>query len=143
MLASGAFDAFDISKALQLHGGDLDAMPYGVIQVDAEGTILEYNAYERSMANMGAREVIGKNFFRDVAPCTAIRDFQGRFGDFMKSADTSIEPFEFLFAFSRRPQRVNVTFIRLSNERDRAMICVIRSEVEESATSPHPQPVKS
>ncbi|GAC1415489.1 MAG: hypothetical protein NVSMB5_04700 [Candidatus Velthaea sp.] len=140
---SGAFEAFDLNKALRLTGAELDTLPYGVIVVDAEGTILEYNLYERSMAHMGTRPVVGKNFFRDVAPCTAIREFQGRFGDFMKSAETSVEPFEFLFSFAHAPQRVNVTFIRLSNEPDRATICVIRSEVPTLSATPHSTPVTS
>ena len=90
---------------------------------------MEYNAYERSLAALGNRNVIGLNFFTDVAPCTAIRDFQGRFGNFLNSGQTSIEPFEFVFAFPRGPERVNVVFVRLADDRDRATICVIRSEV--------------
>ncbi len=126
---TGAFDAFDLQKIQRLHGEELDSAPFGVIVVDRAGTILEYNAYERSMADLGTRTVIGLNFFTDVAPCTAIRDFQGRFGDFLTSSETSIEPFEFVFPFARGPQRVSVVFVRLANDQDRATICVIRTEV--------------
>jgi photoactive yellow protein len=125
------FDAFNLQKAQQLHGADLDALPFGVILVDRAGTILEYNTYERSMAALGERNVIGRNFFTDVAPCTAIREFQGRFGEFLSSADTSIEPFEFVFAFARGPVRVSVVFVRLANDQESATICVLRSEVAE------------
>jgi photoactive yellow protein len=124
-----AFRAYDLAKIQNLHDAELDAAPFGVIVVDANGTILEYNAYERSLAALGDRNVIGLNFFADVAPCTAIRDFQGRFGDFLNSGQTTIEPFEFVFTFPRGPKRVNVVFVRLANDRDRATICVIRSEV--------------
>lgn len=128
---SSAFNAFDLEKIQQLHGEDLDAAPFGVIVVDRAGTILEYNAYERTMAGLGTRTVIGRNFFTDVAPCTAIREFQGRFGEFLTSDATSIEPFEFVFPFARGPQRVSVVFVRLANDQDRATICVIRTEVAE------------
>ncbi len=128
---SGAFQAFDLDKIQQLHGVELDAAPFGVIVVDRTGTILEYNAYERSLAGLGSRTVIGLNFFTDVAPCTAIREFQGRFGDFLDSANMSIEPFEFIFPFPRGPQRVSVVFVRLANDVDRATICVIRTNVAE------------
>lgn len=126
---TGAFNAFDLEKIQRLHGEELDSAPFGVIVVDRSGTIIEYNAYERNLAGLGVRAVIGRNFFTDVAPCTAIRDFQGRFGAFLDSDATSIEPFEFVFAFSRGPQRVSVVFVRLLNDRDRATICVIRTEV--------------
>jgi photoactive yellow protein len=101
-----------------------------VVVVDRRsGTILEYNAYERSLAHLGNREVIGRDFFTDVAPCTAIREFQGRFGDFLDSHETSVEPFEFVFAFPHGPVRVCVVFVRLADDRDRATICLIRTEV--------------
>jgi photoactive yellow protein len=123
------FNAFDLEKIQQLHGAELDTAPFGVIVVDRAGTILEYNAYERSMAGLGSRNVIGLNFFTDVAPCTAIRDFQGRFGEFLTSNETSIEPFEFVFTFPSGPVRVSVVFVRLSNDEERATICVLKAGV--------------
>jgi photoactive yellow protein len=125
--------AFDLDKALHLSGDELDQLPFGVIVVDRGGVILEYNQYERDLAHMGTRAVIGKNFFTDIAPCTAIRTFQGRFGDWLKSNETSIEPFEFIFKFPNDTQRVNVIFARLSADADRATICVLRSEVKEES----------
>jgi photoactive yellow protein len=127
------FGAYDLEKVQHLSHDELDAAPFGVIIVDRVGTILEYNAYERSLSGVGNRTVIGLNFFNDVAPCTAIRDFQGRFGEFLTSQDTSIEPFEFVFALPRGPQRVSVVFVRLANDVDRATICVIRTEVAGSS----------
>jgi photoactive yellow protein len=124
-----AFDAYDLAHIGHLHAEQLDAAPFGVIVVDPTGTILEYNAYERALTGLGERPVIGLNFFSDVAPCTAIREFEGRFADFLTSDDTSIEPFEFLFRLPRGPERVSVVFVRLASERDRATICVIRTEV--------------
>jgi photoactive yellow protein len=124
-----AFEAYDLEKIQLLRNDERDAAPLGVIVVDRHGTILEYNAYERSLAHLGNRDVTGLNFFTDVAPCTAIREFQGCFGDFLTSGEQSIEPFEFVFAFPHGPERVSVVFVRLADDRDRATICVIRTEV--------------
>jgi len=123
------FESGDVDKALRLVGDDLDNLPFGVITVDRKGVILEYNRYERSLAGIGDRSVIGLNFFHDLAPCTAIKEFEGRFETFLDSDDTSIEPFQFTFAFPTGPQRVSVIFVRLSNISDRATICVVRSPV--------------
>lgn len=120
------FQPFDLEKASTLTGGDLDALPFGVIVVDRSGTIREYNAYERRLANMGETVMIGRNFFHDVAPCTAIQDFEGRFEAFLDSEDTSIEPFQFVFPFPSGKQRVSVMFVRSANDADRATICVVR-----------------
>jgi photoactive yellow protein len=130
-----AFDAFDLEKAKSLTGGDLDALPFGVIVVDRAGTILEYNAYERRLADMGNRTIIGLNFFRDVAPCTAVKEFEGRFDTFLDSDETSIEPFQFVFPFTSGPQRVQVLFVRTTHVSDRATICVRRDEAYEAAAA--------
>jgi photoactive yellow protein len=73
--------------------------------------------------------MIGLNFFHDVAPCTAIAEFEGRFSRFLDSDETSIEPFEFVFPFPKGAQRVNVIFVRSSNQSDRATICVAREDL--------------
>lgn len=121
------FDPFDLEKARRVFGEDLDALPFGVIVVDRTGKIIEYNTYEREMAAMDGRDVVGLNFFHDVAPCTAIAEFEGRFGDFLEGSEDSIAPFEFIFPFNRGPQKVNVIFLRTARGADRATICVIRS----------------
>lgn len=120
------FRPFDLEKALTLTGGDLDALPVGIIVVARDGTILEYNAYERALAGIGERPIAGLNFFRDVAPCTAVQDFEGRFAGFLDSHDTSIEPFQFVFPFKSGAQRVSVIFVRATDTSDRTMICVQR-----------------
>ena len=127
------FDPVDLERAKRLHGENLDVLPFGVIVVDKDGTIVEYNAYEREMAQIGARPVIGLNFFRDIAPCTAIQEFQGRFREFLSSDETRIEPFEFLFPFTRGPQKVTVVFVRLSNDNELGTICIVRTDAPEAA----------
>ena len=124
------FSPFHLEQAMTLTGGDLDKLPIGVIVIARDGTILEYNAYERNLAQMGTREIIGLNFFRDVAPCTAVKEFEGRYAAFLDSHDTSIEPFQFTFPFTRGPQHVKVIFVRQTDTSDRAIICVLRSEIE-------------
>ena len=118
------FQPFDIAKATAVE--DIDALPFGVIVVDRAGTILEYNMYESEMAGFTRERVVGRNFFHDVAPCTAIQEFEGRFVSWLESSETSIEPFEFEFPFTRGAQRVSVVFVRTSFAADHATICVAR-----------------
>lgn len=127
------FDPFDLEKAKTLTGGDLDALPFGAIVVDRSGLILEYNAYERRFAGLGEKPIVGLNFFRDVAPCTAVRDFEGRFEQFLDSDDTSVEPFQFVFPFRSGPQRVHVLFVRTTGLTDQATICVRRDDIQGAA----------
>ena len=119
-----SFKPFDLEKASAVK--DVDELPFGVIVVDRTGKILEYNRYESAMTGFSRERVLDRNFFHDVAPCTAIRDFEGRFAEFLTSENTSIEPFEFVFPFARGAQRVTIVFVRMSFESERATICVVR-----------------
>jgi photoactive yellow protein len=120
------FRPSDLARAVA--DGDVDTLPFGVIVVDRKGTILEYNAYESEMTGFSRGRVLGLNFFHDVAPCTAIKEFEGRFEEFLDSHDTSIEPFEFTFALVKGAQRVSIVFVRLNFDSERATICVARRD---------------
>lgn len=93
----------------------LDGLPFGVIQLAADGTILQYNRYEEDLAQRRASEVIGKNFFTEVAPCTDVREFSGRFHQGVAARELHAT-FAYVFAFSP-PKKVNVTlyFSRATN----------------------------
>ena len=76
----------------------LDELPIGVIQVDREGTILTYNQAEARLAGLDAASVIGKNFFTEVAPCTNVQEFAGRFrSELGADAPPVVFPYDFEF----------------------------------------------
>lgn len=89
---------------------ELDHVPYGMIQLDATGRILTYNAVESKLASLTREEAIGKQFFTEIAPCTKVQDFYGRFkeGVIRESLDTT---FRFHFAFKQNPRDVTVRLI--------------------------------
>lgn len=85
----------------------LDELPWGVIQLSPDGTVLQYNRYEEGLAGRRAADVIGRNFFTEVAPCTDVQGFAGRFRDGV-AAGALHETFDFEMAFTP-PRRVTVT----------------------------------
>lgn len=56
----------------------LDDLRFGVICLDAQGTILRYNLAEARLARLDRSKVVGRDFFRRIAPCTATPEFEGR-----------------------------------------------------------------
>lgn len=86
---------------------ELDGLPYGVIQLDRTGRILKYNAVESRLASLAPEDAVGKQFFTEVAPCTRVQEFYGRFkeGVIREVLDTS---FKFHFAFKQSPRDVTV-----------------------------------
>ncbi len=65
--------------APQINFATLDLLPYGIIVVNGDGTILYYNAREEQIADRKKEDVIGKNFFTEVAPCTQCRNSTAAF----------------------------------------------------------------
>jgi photoactive yellow protein len=77
---------------------ELDRLPIGAIRLDRIGTILQYNAAEAQLASRSREEVLGKNFFTEVAPCTNVQEFAGRFRDNVGSNRPAVAfPYEFKF----------------------------------------------
>ncbi len=108
---AGSHDVFDLDES------EIDSLPYGLIAVDADGTILQYNSYESQLARLSKDRTIGRNFFRDVAPCAAVQEFQGRFERFVTSDRDGTESFDFIFRFSFGVQQVHITFARRIGDR--------------------------
>lgn len=87
---------------------ELDALPFGAIQLREDGVILQFNEYEANLSNRRAPETIGENFFRDVAPCTNVRQFHGRFLEGIRQRELNVA-FDFRFKFKQAPRDVRVT----------------------------------
>jgi photoactive yellow protein len=103
---------------------ELDAYPLGIIRVDRSGKIIYYNQAEADLARRSAAETIGLNFFHDVAPCTAVQAFQGRFDTFVRKPGSGIESFAFVFRFPWGNVRVNIAMVRRSGPEDTFYIVV-------------------
>lgn len=94
----------------QMTREQLDELPYGVIELSSDGTILNYNVGESELSGRKPEKVIGKNFFTEVAPCTAVREFHGRFLDLIEHRAINHE-FEFTFLFPSNSMKVNITML--------------------------------
>jgi len=98
----------DPSRVDALSPDQLDALPLGAIQLDADGKVLKFNQYESTLSNLSKDRVVGRNFFRDVAPCTDVQDFHGRFKEGVARKQMHVK-FRYHFAFKQNPRDVTVT----------------------------------
>ncbi len=87
---------------------DLDQLPHGAIQLSTDGMVLKFNAYESRLASLEKKAVIGKNFFKEVAPCTDVQEFYGRFREGVAKKNLHVD-FRYHFAFKQNPREVTVT----------------------------------
>src|ERR1700729_3121179 len=58
---------------------EFNSLPFGAIQLDEEGRILRYNAFESKLSGIARDKALGKHFFTELAPCTDVKEFHGRF----------------------------------------------------------------
>lgn len=83
------FDAADTALRLQeLDDDELDGLPFGVIEMDLEVTVLRYTATESRYSGLPRDRVVGRHFFRDVAPCSNNRSVAQRYAQ--KALDATI-----------------------------------------------------
>ena len=89
--------AADLSRMTE---EELDSLPYGAIKLSPYGTILSYNETEGRLTGRTPKRVLGRNFFLDVAPCTDVQEFRGRFMELANESGISIfHEFSFEFPF--------------------------------------------
>ncbi len=89
---------------------DFNALPFGAIKLDTEGRILKYNLYEAKLAERDPQEVIGQNFFTEVAPCTNVQEFAGRYRTGIAEGNLNAT-FPYRFLFPKRAVDVEITLI--------------------------------
>jgi photoactive yellow protein len=101
-----------IDRVSSMTREEVDLLPVGVMLLDLDGTIREYNTTEATMAHRAAADQIGKNFFRDVAPCTGTPEFEGRFRALAEPGASGKADFEYVFTFPWALEKVLITFLR-------------------------------
>lgn len=96
---------------------DIDALPFGFVTVDAEGVVEAFNAFEQQMSGLAPTRVLGRNFFRDVAPCTSVQEFEGRFRAMVERDSAGMERFRYVFRFRGGERLVQITMTYLPDRR--------------------------
>jgi photoactive yellow protein len=63
---------------------------------------------ESKLTGRDPKRVVGRNFFTDVAPCTNVQSFAGRFREGVAKGDMHVV-FPYRFDFEMAPRDVSVT----------------------------------
>lgn len=74
-----SFDDPEIAASVErLSPAERDALPFGVIKLDASRQVTFFSRTEAEQSGYGARPAIGKDFFTELAPCMATPEFLAR-----------------------------------------------------------------
>jgi photoactive yellow protein len=104
--------SFEATRLHELSDEALDALPFGVIGLDAAGVVLRYNLYESRLARLDKNAVIGRSFFEQVARCTRGEVFEGRFRALLEAEPGESARFPFIFDFVFGAQQVDIELVR-------------------------------
>jgi photoactive yellow protein len=112
----------DIERIEHFGEAELDQLPLGAIRLDKDGKILSYNQTEAHLAGRKKENVVGKSFFTEVAPCTNVQDFAGKFREGVQKGSLHTV-FPYVFDYEMEPRHVWVTLF-YSNETGTAWVFV-------------------
>ncbi len=102
------FDSENTANELALMSEqEIDELAFGAVEVDATGTILRYNAAEAEISGRNVSDMIGRNFFSDVAPCTQGPIFEGKFKDGVAAKKLDVQ-FTYVFDYKMMSTQVRV-----------------------------------
>ncbi len=101
------FGSQDVDNILQREPNRAETLPFGAILLDRQGNIQKYNQAEGIIAGRDPSEVIGKNFFNDIAPCAKGKRFHGEFLKFYKSGQINTL-FDYEFEYKMKPVQVRI-----------------------------------
>ena len=73
------FEDSDTERLDLMSAIEFDTLPFGIIRLDLEGRVLAYNRAESLYSGLKQQHVIGRDWFRDIAPCTNTAKFFGKF----------------------------------------------------------------
>jgi photoactive yellow protein len=112
----------DLESISRMSEEQLDELPFGAIRLDRDGTIISFNMSESKLTGRKKERVVGRNFFTEVAPCTNVVDFAGRFREGMAKKELHAI-FPYRFDFQMAPRDVTVTLF-YSKQTDSAWVFV-------------------
>jgi photoactive yellow protein len=103
-----AFDSTGLLPGLAAASkSELDELEFGVIEMDLKGIVLRYNHFESQQAGLSEAQVVGRQFFWEVAVCCNNQMIAQRFEQ--PSLDETIE---YTFSFQMRLTPVTLRLLK-------------------------------
>ncbi|HEY0006951.1 MAG TPA: PAS domain-containing protein [Pyrinomonadaceae bacterium] len=110
--------------------------PFGLLELDARGTVIRYSPASEQNPNVKALDVLGRDFFKDVVPVEQVGEFQNRFQTFMAQGD-SIQRFTSTFPSESGQIKVQILLARITEktEAGRERLALVRIMPEQPNAS--------
>ena len=101
------FGSDDLENRLATDPSRAELLPFGAILVDQQGEVLRFNHVESGISGRNTADVVGKNFFNDIAPCAKGQVFYNHF--FRAVADGQVNTmFDYQFDYKMKATNVRI-----------------------------------
>jgi photoactive yellow protein len=104
----------------------LDALPYGVVCLDARGTIVRMNRTESEASGIQRWRAMGRDFFRDVASGPTNQRLADHIAVFAKGT-SPIQPISHTFPRRAGADATTIELVR-GKRADRVYLCIHRGQ---------------
>ncbi|MEM9249181.1 MAG: photoactive yellow protein [Pseudomonadota bacterium] len=92
------FGSQDVDNILAREPQRAESLAFGAVLLDRNGKVVKYNKAEGMIAGRDPSEVVGKDFFNEIAPCAKGKRFHGEFLKFHQSGSINVM-FDYKFAY--------------------------------------------
>ncbi|MEM0935246.1 MAG: photoactive yellow protein [Pseudomonadota bacterium] len=92
------FGSQDVDNILAREPQRAESLAFGAVLLDRSGKIVKYNKAEGMIAGRDPSEVVGKDFFNEIAPCAKGKRFHGEFLKFHQTGSVNVM-FDYKFAY--------------------------------------------
>lgn len=97
-----------INKLTKLTDTEYDQLPFGLVKLSNDGQVEFYNKYESELAGLQPDDVINRNFFTEIAPCTNNYMVAQKFLD----ESNLDEIINYIFTYKLNPTKVTLRLLR-------------------------------
>ena len=92
-------------------------IPFGLFELDQAGTVIHYSAPTEKDGGDAHEGIVGRDFFREVAPAAELKELKSRFLRFMTFGD-AVERFSISFPLNREVIKVQIVLARITEHSD-------------------------
>ena len=108
-------------------------LPYGLLELDAEGAVIRYSPASEQHSDVEASDVLGRHFFQEVLPDEHLKEIQARFHLFMAHGQT-VDRFSTSFDSPEGQVKVQILLARITGQAERGQerLALVRLMLEEN-----------
>ena len=100
-----------LEPLLALSAIELDALEFGVIGMDAETKVCDYNTLEAKLAGLSKERVMGHQLFTMVAPCMNNFMVANRFEEATAAGEALDVTLDYVLTLRMRPAKVKMRLL--------------------------------